>query len=116
MLPGTVALVCAALWPTPNPATASITAAAWKGFICMTGLPGKCGPAGSRLSATRSTLDAGSGAARRSDNSTKQQDGTDIAGSYRLRIGPSRLIICASFQPLPNTEPGLAGETGVSRN
>jgi len=36
MLPGTVALVCAALWPTPNPATASITAAAWKGFICMT--------------------------------------------------------------------------------
>jgi len=41
MLPGTVAVVCAALWPTPNPATASITAAAWKGFICMT----ECGPA-----------------------------------------------------------------------
>jgi hypothetical protein len=80
MLPGTVALVCAALWPTPNPATASITAAAWKGFICMAGLPGKCGRR-SQLSATRSTLDAGSGAARRSDNSTKQQDGTHRDGS-----------------------------------
>jgi hypothetical protein len=79
MLPGTVAVVCAALWPTPNPATASITAAAWKGFICMT----VCRSVGQRslLSAIRSTLDAGAGAARRSDNSTKQQDGTDRAGS-----------------------------------
>jgi len=80
MLPGTVALVCAALWPTPNPATASITAAAWKGFICMAGCRGSVGRR-SPLSATRSTLDAGSGAARRSDNSTKPQDGTDRAGS-----------------------------------
>ena len=80
MLPGTVAVVCAALWPTPNAATASITAAAWKGFICMAGLPGKCGPAVAPLRLPLD-LDAGSGAARRSDNSTKQQDGTDRAGS-----------------------------------
>jgi hypothetical protein len=76
MLPGTVAVVCAALWPTPNPATASITAAAWKGFICMTVCVGQR----SQLSAIRSILDAGAGAARRSDNSTKQQDGAK-AGS-----------------------------------
>jgi hypothetical protein len=74
MLPGTVALVCAALWPTPNPATASITAAAWKGFICMAGLPGKCGPA---VAALRDPLDP----RRRFRRSTKQQDGTDRAGS-----------------------------------
>jgi hypothetical protein len=60
MLPGTVALVCAALWPTPNAATASITAAAWKGFIYMTVCRGSVGRR-SQLSTIRSTLDAGAG-------------------------------------------------------
>ena len=87
MLPGTVALVCAALWPTPNPATASITAAAWKGFICMT----VCRQvwAGGRVSVIRSTLDAGAGAARRSDNSTKHPD---VNRRSRFITPPNRRI------------------------
>ena len=80
MLPGTVAVVCAALWPTPNPVTASITAAAWKGFICMTVCRGSwAGGRGSPRPAR--PLMPVPAQPRRSDNSTKQQDGTDRASS-----------------------------------
>src|SRR4029077_17971307 len=68
-------------------------------------MPGSVGQR-SQLSVIRSTLDAGAGAARRSDNSTKHR-------RSRFITPPNS---CASFQPLPNTDPGLAGETGVSRD
>jgi hypothetical protein len=45
---------------------------------------------------------------RRSDNSTKHPD---VNRRSRFITPPNS---CASFQPLPNTDPGLAGETGVS--
>ena len=108
MLPGTVAAVCAALWPTPNPATASITAAAWKGFICMTVCRQVWASARSTPRSTRPLMPVpAQPAGQITRRSTRMS--TDGAGSQRLRIG-------ASFQPLPNTDPGLAGETGVSRD
>jgi hypothetical protein len=72
-------------------------------------LPGSVGQR-SQFSVIRSTLDAGAGAARRSDNSTKHPD---VNRRSRFITPPNS---CASFQPLPNTDPGLAGEMGVSRD
>jgi hypothetical protein len=96
MLPGTVALVCAGLWPTPNTATASITAAAWKGLICMT----VCRKSRVRghNSAIRSTLMSG----RRSptaSSSTKRQDGHRRSRFLRPPTKARLLSVIAKYRP-----------------